>query len=77
MVCFADFAGVRDHDVIVDFGAFADNRRIVSAAVDRRAGADFNVVLDDDGAELRRKHVNAGRRIVPETVRPDDAVGVE
>ena len=76
-VAFADFAVVRDHDVIVDFGAFADNRRVVSAAVDRRAGADFDVILDDDVSKLRRQDVNAGRRIVPETVRSDDAVGVK
>ena len=68
---------MRDHHVVVDFCAFADDGRVVSAAVDRRASADFDGVLDNDVSKLRRQNVNAGRRIVPETVRPDDAVGVE
>ena len=44
---------VADLHEIVDLGAFADDRVAIGAAVDRRPGADLDVVLDDDAADLR------------------------
>src|SRR5208283_6159036 len=38
---------------VVDLGALADHGVANGAAVDRGAGADLDVVLDDDAAELR------------------------
>src|ERR1700728_562623 len=44
---------VRDLHEIVDLGALADDSVPGRAAVDRRVGADFHVVLNDDAAGLR------------------------
>ena len=70
-ISLANLAVVRDHDVIVDLGALANSRRVVGAAVDRGARANFNVVFNDDVAVLTREHVNSGRRFVSEPVRAD------
>ena len=39
--------------LVVDLGALADHRVAVRAPVDDRVGADLDVVLDDDPADLR------------------------
>jgi len=44
----ADRAVVSDLDKIVDLGAFANDGIASGTAVDRRVGADFDVVLNDD-----------------------------
>ena len=44
---------LRDLDQIVDPGAFADDRVPYRAAIDRRIGAYFDIVLNDDPADLR------------------------
>ena len=60
-----DNAMAADHDVVanldevVDLGPLADHRVADGAAVDRRAGADLDVVLDDDAADLRHLDVAA------------------
>src|ERR1700757_287442 len=49
----ADRHIVTDLDLIVDFGAFADDGIAQTAAIDGRPGADLDVVLDQDAAGLR------------------------
>ena len=49
----ADRHIVADLDQIVDLGALADHGIADGAAVDGRIGADLDVVLDDDAADLR------------------------
>src|ERR1700687_1459691 len=49
----ADCHIVTDLDLIVDFGAFADDGVAQTAAIDGRSGTDFDVVLDQDPAGLR------------------------
>ena len=44
---------VADLDQIVDLGALADHGVADRAAVDGGAGADLDVVLDDDPADLQ------------------------
>src|SRR3569833_2082323 len=56
-----DAAIVRDHDQIIELGALADHRVRQRAAIDGGAGADLDIVLDDDPAKLRQlKIVGAG-----------------
>src|ERR1700738_5535023 len=49
----ADCHIVADLDLIVDFCAFADHGVAQTAAIDGRAGADFDIVLDQDPSGLR------------------------
>src|SRR5260370_4482517 len=49
----ADGHIVADLDLIVDFRAFADHGVAQAAAIDGRAGTDFDVVLDQDPTGLR------------------------
>ena len=49
----ADAHVVRDLDQIVDLGVFADNRVGHGATVDGGIGADLDIVLDNDAADLR------------------------
>ena len=44
---------VADLHQIIDLGALADHRVAQRAAVDRGAGADLDIVLNDDPAQLR------------------------
>ena len=53
----ADARVVPDLDQIINFGALAHDRIAESAAIDRRIRADFDIVLDDDAAELRNFEV--------------------
>ena len=55
----ADDAIVADHHEVIDLGAFADHRVAVRAAVDRRIGADLDVVLDHHPTDLRNLEVTA------------------
>ena len=52
---------VADLDEVVDLGALADHGVADGAAVDGGAGADLDVVLDDDAADLRHLEVAARR----------------
>src|SRR5258708_31059763 len=58
----ADRHIVADLDLVVDFGAFADNGVAQAAAVDGGSGADFNVVLDQNARGLRYLHMAAGSK---------------
>ena len=55
----ADDDVVADLHEIIDLRALADDRVAIGAAVDGRAGADLDVVLDDDAADLRHLEVAA------------------
>src|SRR6266540_4551193 len=78
----AQDAVVTDHDIVtdlhkvIDLGAAADDRRAERAAVDARVGADFDVVLKNDVADLRDLEVPALVEDVSKTVRADDHAGV-
>ena len=73
----ADLAVVADLHQVVDLGPRADARRLEGAAVDRRAGADLDVVADLDVAELRHLDVPAVLQPVAEAVGPEHRVGVD
>src|SRR6266516_1828763 len=68
-----------DHDIvadlnqIVDFGALADDRVAIGAAVDRGPRPDLDVVLQDDAADLRHFEMAAGTRHITEPVLSDAA----
>ena len=49
----ADSHVVRDHHEIVDLRPFADDGLAECGAIDRRAGADLDVVLDAHDSDLR------------------------
>src|SRR5262249_19654191 len=56
----ADRHVVPDLDQIINHRTVADDRVRPGAAVDRRIGADLDIIADDDAAELRHAHM-AGR----------------
>ena len=72
----ADGHIVTDLDLIVDFGALADDRVTQAAAVDGGSGADFDVVLNQHAAGLRHFYLTAGAENVSKTVLSDMAAGV-
>ena len=67
----------RDLDQIIDLGALADHRVAAGAAVDRGVGADLDVVLDDDAADLRHLQVPLRPHGEAEAVLPDAHAGME
>ncbi len=73
----ADAHVVGDLHEIVDLGVFADDRVGHGAAVDGRVGADLDIVLDDDAADLRNA-LRAGRAGgEAETVLADPGAGMD
>ena len=75
---------VGDLHEVIDLGALADHRVAAGAAIDRGVGADLDIVLDDDPADLRHLQVPAGPHGEAETVlaeagarMDDDAVAEE
>ena len=73
----ADRTVVSDLDQIVDFGAFADDRVARGAPIDRRIGADFDVVLNDGPPRLRDFLVTLRRRQIAEAVLADACAGMD
>ena len=67
----ADLDVVGDLHLIVDLGPLADDGVAVGAAVDRGVGADLDVVLDDDAADLRHLQMAARAGREAEPVLPD------
>ena len=71
-----------DHDVmadlheIVDLGALADHRVAVGAAVDRRPGADLDIVLHDHATDLRHFEMAPRPHRETEAVLADVSAGV-
>ena len=62
---------VPDLDEIINFRALADDRVLKGAPIDGRIGADLDVVLDDDPADLRHLEVPAGAHGEAEAVLAD------
>src|SRR3954449_6169589 len=60
---------VADLDLIVDFCSLTDHGVTQTAPVDRRSGADLNIVLDQNPSGLRHLHA-------PVTPKGDEAVAV-
>ena len=73
----ADDDVVADLHEIIDFRALADDRVAIGAAVDGRAGADLDVVLDDDAPDLRHLEMPAGPEREAETVLSDVRAGMD
>ena len=73
----ADDDVVGDLNQVVDLGSLADDRVAVGAAVDRRPGADLDVVLDDDAADLRHLEVPARPEREAEAVLADMDAGMD
>ena len=73
----ADDDVVGDLHQIVDLGPFADDRVAVGAAVDRRPGADLDVVLNDDAADLRHLEMPARPEREAEAVLADMDAGMD
>ena len=67
----ADDDVVADLHEVVDLGALADDRVARRAAIDRRVGADLDVVLNDDAAHLRHLQMPARAEREAETVLAD------
>ena len=57
-----------DHHLVVDLRSVADDRRAVSAAVDRRAGPDLHVRADNHIAQLGRETMAACHLVVPKPI---------
>ena len=68
---------VADLHKVIDFRSFADDRVAVGAAVDGRAGADLDVVLNDHAPDLRHFHVALRTEGEAEPVLPDVDAGVD
>ena len=68
---------VCDLDEIVDLGALADDGVAGRAAVDRRIGADFDVVLNDDAPGLRDFLMSLRTRQIAEAVLADASAGMD
>ena len=73
----SDRGVVCDLDEIVDLGALADDRIAGRAAIDRRVGADFHVVLDDDAPGLRNFLMPLRTRQIAEAVLADTGAGMD
>src|SRR5215203_6184399 len=74
----ADRHIVTDLDLIVDFRAFADDGVAQTAAIDGGPGADLDLVLDHDPADLRYLKMAFGpkkHKII--SVLPDAAAGMD
>src|SRR5713101_5358460 len=69
----ADHDIVADLNQIVDFGALADDRIAIGAAVDRGPRPDLDVVLQDDAADLRHFEMAAPAHHITEPVLSDAA----
>ena len=68
----------RDLHQIVDLGALADDGVADRAAVDRGVGADLDVVLDDDAADLRHlRDARAAPGTIAEAVLADARAGMD
>ena len=68
---------VSNLDLIIDLGAFADNRIAIGAAVDRGIGADLDVVLDNDAADLGNFQVALATHREAETILANHDAGMD
>src|SRR5690606_18406852 len=60
-----------------DFRAFAYDGVPNRTSIDRRSGANFNVVLDDDAADLRDLRMPSRTHDITEAVLTDPAAGMK
>ena len=72
----ADLDVVADLDEVVDLGPLTDDGPAQRRPVDRRVGADLDVVLDDHAADLRDLAVRASVEGIAEAVTADHRAGV-
>ena len=75
-MCLRNLAVVGDLHEVVKLGAVADDGRLKGAAVDGAAGADLDIVADDDVAKLRHLHVSALEEAIAEPIGAEDCVGM-
>ncbi len=68
---------VTDLHLIVDLGTLADDRIVHGSAVDRRLGTDFDVILNDDAADLHDLDHAGWARCITETVLADPSAIVD
>ncbi len=68
---------VGEHHQIVDLRALADDGVAQRGAIDRAVGADFDIVFDDDIADLRDFVMHAVAGGVAESIAADDDAGVQ
>ena len=73
----ADHHVVPDLNQIINFGALADHGVAQRAPVDRRIGADLDIVLNDHAADLRHFQVALPTHGEAEPVLADGDAGVE
>src|SRR5207245_1749219 len=73
----AELRVVADLDEVVDLAAAADAGGGKFGAVDTDAGADFHIVLDDDGADLGDFGVLGAIPAIAEAVGANDAACVD
>ena len=73
----ADDAVVADLAEIIDLGSLADHGVANAAAIDPRAGADLDIVMDDDAADLRNLGMALGAEQIAEAVLADIASGMD
>src|SRR5665213_1657322 len=66
-----------DLDQVVDFCALADHGIANGATIDGSAGADFDIVLDDDACDLRNFQMAAGAHHKAEAVLADLATRMD
>src|SRR5690349_6950271 len=73
---FADDHVMGDLHEIIDLGAFADDSGAERGAIDSDISADFDVVVNDDVANLGNFAMNPGVGNVTKTVGADHCAGV-
>ena len=77
-VVFTDFDVVSDLDKVVDFGSFTDDGGFEAGPIDGGVGADFDVVFENDDAELFELDMAAEFvRGIAKTARADDGARLE
>src|SRR5215471_13050008 len=59
---------VADLYKVVDLGTLTYHGVAVGAAINRAAGSDFDIILDDDAADLRHLRVSVSARHIAKTV---------
>ena len=62
---------------IVDLRSFANDSVVTTTSVDRGAGADFHLVVNDDAAELRNFEMSFRVGEISEAILANPAAGVE
>ena len=72
----SEFAVVSDHDQVVEFRPFSNNRGANRSSIDCRARTNFNIVVDMNGTQLRNLFEPAGDEAISKTVSTDHGTTV-